>query len=190
MWHVYGRSAASASAPEWGHEALSVFGVGQDISEQEWRSALRQLIALDVLAVDHAAYGTLALTDASRAVLKGERTVMLRKQSTSRPGRREKTERVARLTITPQDFSPTAQGLFDRLRAWRAETAKTHGVPAYVIFHDATLRQIAERVPRTLDELRGISGVGAKKLEAYGEKILHEVARDERSDASLQTESV
>ncbi len=173
------RGQVTEKVKQWSHEALSVFGVGVDLSDQEWRSVLRQLVALDVLAVDHEAYGTLVLTDASRAVLKGERQVMLRKQTAQRPGRREKTERATRLTITPADFSPTAQGLFERLRTWRAEMAKEHGVPAYVIFHDATLRTIAESRPQTLDQLRGISGVGAKKLEAYGEKILGEVALNE-----------
>jgi ATP-dependent DNA helicase RecQ len=166
------RGQTTEKVKQWRHDGLSVFGVGADLSDQEWRSVLRQLIALDVLSVDHEAYGTLALTDASRAVLKGERKVMLRKAPV-RATRREKTVAAAAV----QGLSAAASGLFDRLRTWRAETAKAHGVPAYVIFHDATLRQIAEMQPRSLEQLRGISGVGVKKLEAYGEKILNEVAR-------------
>jgi ATP-dependent DNA helicase RecQ len=173
------RGQATDKVKQWRHEALSVFGVGADLSEPEWRTVLRQLIALDVLAVDHDAYGTLALTEASRAVLKGERQVMLRKQATPRPARRERAERTARTGIAAQGLAPAALGLFERLRAWRAETAKTHGVPAYVIFHDATLREIADTRPQTLDQLSGISGVGAKKLEAYGQNILSEIGRGE-----------
>ena len=170
------RGRATDKVKQWRHEQLSVFGVGADLSEQEWRSVFRQLIALGLLAVDHDAYGTLVLTDASRTVLKGERQVMLRKQA-PRPSRREKTERSARATAAAAELSPTALGLYEQLRAWRAETAKAAGMPAYIIFHDATLREIAGARPRTLEQLRGISGVGAKKLQAYGEKILGEIAR-------------
>jgi len=161
------------------HETLSVFGIGADLTDQVWRSILRQLIALDVLTVDHDAYGTLALTEASRAVLKGERRVMLRKEK-PRAARREKAAPVA-----AQGLSAPATELFDRLRAWRAGTAKSHGVPAYVIFHDATLREIAETRPRSLDDLRGISGVGMKKLQAYGEEILNEVSRISKESEPL-----
>ncbi len=173
------RGQATDKVKQWRHEVLSVFGVGADLSEPEWRTVLRQLIALDVLAVDHDAYGTLALTEASRAVLKGERQVMLRKQATPRPARRERAERSARTGIAALGLAPAALGLFERLRAWRAEMAKRHGVPAYVIFHDATLREIADTRPQTLDQLRDISGVGAKKLEAYGQNILSEITRGE-----------
>jgi ATP-dependent DNA helicase RecQ len=169
------RGQATDKVKQWRHETLSVFGVGADFSEQEWRAVLRQLMALDLLRVDHDAYGTLALTAASGGVLKGERQVMLRRQA-PRPAREQKIGRRDHTAL-----SPTAHGLFERLRAWRAETAKTHGVPAYVIFHDATLREIADTRPQTLDQLRGITGIGAKKLEAYGEKILTEVAQIEPS---------
>jgi ATP-dependent DNA helicase RecQ len=168
------RGQATDKVKQWRHEALSVFGVGADLSEQEWRSALRQLIALDVLAVDHDAYGTLVLTEASRAVLKGERPVMLRQQTATPKAKRVKSTRVG---VAAEGLSPAALGLFERLRGWRAETAKAHGVPAYVIFHDATLREIADSQPRTLDALSSISGVGAKKLEAYGAEILNQISR-------------
>lgn len=166
------RGRETEKVKQWRHDRLTVFGVGADLSEVEWRAVLRQLIALGVLAVDHDAYGTLMLTASSRGVLRGERRVRLRRQ----PTRGAKIERARRDATTIKDLSPASLDLFARLRAWRAETAKTHGVPAYVIFHDATLQQIAEIRPRTLDQLRGISGVGAKKLEAYGTQILSEVS--------------
>jgi ATP-dependent DNA helicase RecQ len=169
------RGQATEKVKQWRHETLSVFGVGADMSEQEWRTVLRQLIALDVLTVDHDAYGTLALTDGSRAVLKGERQVMLRKQV----AKRSKAERPKRGAVAVQGLSGGAIDLFERLRLWRSDTAKEHGVPAYVIFHDATLREIAATRPRTIDQLREISGVGAKKLDAYGEKILLQIAGEE-----------
>ncbi|MBI3900439.1 MAG: DNA helicase RecQ [Gammaproteobacteria bacterium] len=171
------RGQTTDKVKQWRHDTLSVFGVGADLSETDWRTVLRQLIAAGLLAVDHDAYGTLVLTEASRAVLKGERQVMLRKQIARPPARRERTERVQRAGIAVEGLSPTALGLYERLRVWRSETAKSQGMPAYIIFHDATLREIADACPRTLDQLRGISGVGAKKLEAYGEKILSEIAR-------------
>ncbi len=173
------RGQATEKVKQWRHDALSVFGVGGDLSEHEWRSVLRQLIALGVLAVDHDAYGTLVLTEASRAVLRAERRVLLRKYTAPIATRRERTPRAIRTGIVAQGLSPAALELFERLRGWRAEMAKTHGVPAYVIFHDATLREIADTRPQTLDQLSNISGVGAKKLEAYGQDILSQIARAE-----------
>jgi ATP-dependent DNA helicase RecQ len=168
------RGRATEKMKQWRHDGLTVFGVGSDLSEPEWRAVLRQLIALGVLAVDHDAYGTLVLTASSRDVLRGERRLRLRRQ----PTRDAKRERASRGGTAVQDLSPASLDVFARLRAWRTETAKTHGVPAYVIFHDATLRQIAEIRPCTLDQLRGISGVGAKKLEAYGIEILGKVSTE------------
>jgi ATP-dependent DNA helicase RecQ len=154
------------------HESLSVFGVGQDLSEQTWRGVLRQLLAQGLLMVDGEGYGTFGLTEASRAVLKGERKIMLRrdlekKEKAPRGGSRAKAPAV--------DLPPEALSLFEILRTWRGEVAKSHGVPAYVIFHDATLREIAMARPASLDELGHISGVGARKLEAYGVDILSHV---------------
>jgi ATP-dependent DNA helicase RecQ len=171
------RGKATDKIKQWRHDALSVFGVGGDLSEAEWRSVLRQLIALDLLAVDHDAYGTLQLTEHSRAVLIGARQVRLRRQS-ARAAAPAKGVRGGRQAVTVE-MTATDKDLYDRLRAWRAATAKMHGLPAYIIFHDATLRELAEARPRTLDALRGVSGVGAKKLEAYGQKVLDEIARAE-----------
>ena len=153
------------------HDELSVFGVGADLSESDWRGVLRQLIAQGLLAVDHDGFSTLTLTEGSRAILKGERTLMLRRE-VARPARSRDSGSRARQVI---ELPPEAQPCFLALRAWRAAVAKDHGVPAYVIFHDATLREIARARPDTLDELARIQGVGARKLEAYGEAILEQV---------------
>jgi len=157
------------------HDQLSVFGVGADLSDKAWRGVLRQLLAQGLLTLDHDGFNTLALTDDSRSVLKGERQLMFRRESesaaksTRSSGTRSKAAQVA--------LPDHAQPVFEALRQWRADVARSHGVPAYVIFHDATLREIALQAPDTLDDLGEISGVGARKLEAYGEDILQRVAR-------------
>lgn len=162
------RGKQTERVSQYGHDTLSVFGVGSDLSEQAWRGVLRQLLAQGLLTVDHEGYGTLALTEASRAVLKGERTLMLRRES----------ERAARKSAARESkpaavqLPPEAQGLFEQLRRWRGEVARNNGVPAYVIFHDATLREIALQRPESIEDLGLISGVGARKLEAYGDDIL------------------
>ncbi|MGB6103383.1 MAG: DNA helicase RecQ [Pusillimonas sp.] len=152
------------------HQSLTVFGIGADLSEQAWRGVLRQLLAQSLLAVDHEGYGTLALTESSREVLKGDKKLMFRREP-------EKKSRNARSASSRGKdagivLPPDAQRRFDDLRAWRAEVARSHGVPAYVIFHDATLREVAMNCPQTLEDLGGISGVGVRKLEAYGEDLL------------------
>jgi ATP-dependent DNA helicase RecQ len=162
------RGKSTDRARQHGHESLSVFGVGQELTEQAWRGVLRQLLAQGMLAVDNEGYGTFDLTDASRAVLKGERKIMLRRESQKgRATRGNSGARKAAMVLPAR-----AQVLFETLRAWRGEVAKSHGVPAYVIFHDATLREIAQARPGSRDALGHISGVGARKLEAYGDDIL------------------
>ncbi|WFE31160.1 DNA helicase RecQ [Micromonospora sp. WMMD975] len=152
-----------------GHDALSTFGIGTDLRDTEWRGVVRQLLAEGLLAVE-GDYGTLALTEASADVLGRRRTVTLRKEP-ERPlsGRAAKPRGAATVVA---DLAPAAAGVFERLRAWRAATAKEQGVPAYVIFHDATLRQIAAEPPASLAELSRFSGVGENKLAKYGEAIL------------------
>ncbi|NGM87217.1 DNA helicase RecQ [Parapusillimonas sp. SGNA-6] len=152
------------------HEKLSVFGIGADLSEQAWRGVLRQLLAQSLLAVDHEGYGTLALTEASRGVLKGETTLMFRREpeKKARGSRSSGTRAKAADVVLP----PEAQERFEGLRAWRAEVARNHGVPAYVIFHDATLREIALSQPESLEDLGKISGVGVRKRDAYGIELL------------------
>ena len=153
---------------QYDHQSLSVFGVGANLPVDAWRSVLRQALAAGLLSVDLEGYGTLALTEASRAVLKGERTLMLRPVAHKTPSARRVTSAAARATELPRD----AQLRFERLRAWRAQVAKAHSVPAYVIFHDATLRDIALQQPQTLAALAGISGVGVRKREAYGQEVI------------------
>ncbi|MEU4794130.1 RQC domain-containing protein, partial [Micromonospora tulbaghiae] len=151
-----------------GHDALSTFGIGTELREAEWRGVVRQLLAEGLLAVE-GDYGTLALTEASADVLGRRRTVTLRKEP-ERPAGRSAKPRGAATVVA--DLSPAAAPVFERLRAWRAATAKEQGVPAYVIFHDATLRQIATEPPTSLAELSRVNGVGENKLAKYGEGIL------------------
>ncbi|MBW7933505.1 MAG: DNA helicase RecQ [Gemmatimonadaceae bacterium] len=151
----------------WRHHDLSTFGIGKDRSAQEWRAIIRQAIALGLIVVDHANYSALKLTAAARPVLKGEQRVPLREY--------RKAERVKKAKPTSTfvaDLPAEALPIYERLREWRRATAAEHGVPAYVIFHDATLHEIARIRPGTLAELGRISGVGAKKLEAYGAEIV------------------
>ena len=164
---------------EHGHASLTVFGIGQELTEQAWRSVLRQLLAHSLLMVDQEGYGTLALTDQSRAVLKGERTLMLRREAVrvaERPGR---TAAGSRGKALQPDLPSAAQPIFEALRSWRAGIARSHGVPAYVIFHDATLREIALARPDSLETLAHVNGVGVRKLESYGESILECIAEFE-----------
>jgi len=165
------RGEATAKVTQRQHDKLSTFGIGAERSGREWRAIVRQCIALGLLEVDHASYGALRLAGESRAVLKGEHGVALRAWREAKRSRRP-----AGAAATPGELPAEGQDLFDRLRAWRLEAARRHGVPAYVIFHDATLREIARARPTSLDALRGISGVGARKLEAYGADIVGLVA--------------
>ena len=149
------------------HDELSTYGLGQELSEQEWRGVVRQLLAQGLLAVQ-GEYGILVLTEASATVLSGSRKVMLRREA-PRPSKAAKRAIAA-------DLPGEALPLFERLRSWRAEEAREQGVPAYIVFGDATLRGIAVTRPATLAELGGISGVGEKKLEQYGESLLEVVS--------------
>ncbi len=167
------RGKKTPRVDQYQHETLSVFGVGADLSERDWRSVLRQLIASGLLAVDHDGFGTLALTADSRAVLKGERTLMLRRESPRAAARSSRAESRAKPAAIALDAADEA--VFLALRAWRATVARDHGVPAYVIFHDATLREIARARPASLDDLAHVNGVGERKLQAYGEAIIEQV---------------
>jgi ATP-dependent DNA helicase RecQ len=146
-----------------------VFGVGADRGEQEWRAIVRQVIALGLVTVDHDSYSSLKLTEAARAVLKGEQKVQLRQYQKPVKPKRTSTPRGSYVEM---DLSKSEQEIFEKLRWWRVETARAHGVPAYVVFQDATLREIAKVKPTSLDQLRGVSGVGEKKLNSYGDDIV------------------
>jgi ATP-dependent DNA helicase RecQ len=152
-----------------GHDDLSTFGIGTDLSESGWRAVFRQLVALGLLVADPARHGALRLTPDARPVLRGDRLITLREDA-ARPKRRE-----ARKPSAPRDFgdvTPEELDLWERLRDTRKALADEQGVPAYVIFHDATLREMVAGRPQTLDEFGRISGVGASKLERYGERFL------------------
>ncbi|MEV4721948.1 DNA helicase RecQ [Micromonospora noduli] len=160
---------------QYGHDSLTVFGIGSELSEAEWRGVVRQLLAEGLLAVE-GDYGTLALTEASADVLARRRTVTMRREPEKPASSRSSKPRGSSTVVA--ELTPAAASLFERLRAWRATTAKEQGVPAYVIFHDATLRQIANDAPSTLADLSRVSGVGENKLAKYGEQILTVLATD------------
>ncbi|MGH3312601.1 MAG: DNA helicase RecQ [Streptomyces sp.] len=158
------------------HDALTVFGVGTELSATEWRGVVRQLLAQGLLSVE-GEYGTLVLTDASGEVLGGRREVRLRREP-ERAARAAKTATAKSRRAAPVDLPEEALPVFEQLRAWRAATAKEQGVPAYVIFHDATLREIATTSPSTLTELGTVNGVGENKLAKYGRQILDTLTGD------------
>ncbi|MFD5326300.1 DNA helicase RecQ [Streptomyces sp. NPDC127092] len=168
----------TAKVIQFDHDQLSVFGVGADLSTAEWRGVVRQLLALGLLAVE-GDYGTLVLTDGSGEVLGGRRQVPLRKETApARPSRKESgsASRSGKGARVPVDLPAAAVPVFEALRAWRAATAREQGVPAYVVFHDATLREIATRLPTTVEELGTVGGVGEAKLAKYGEGLLDALA--------------
>ncbi|MEU0096400.1 DNA helicase RecQ [Kribbella sp. NPDC006257] len=152
------------------HDELTVFGIGTELKDTEWRGVIRQLLAQRLLTVE-GDYGTLLLTEDSAEVLGRRREVMMRREP-ERTGRASRSSGRDKKKAAVADLAPEAVEVFERLRTWRAATAKEQGVPAYVIFHDATLRQIATELPGTLTELGKISGVGENKLAKYGEGVL------------------
>jgi len=177
------RGKKTEKVAQFGHEKISTFGIGADLTEPQLRGVLRQLIATGALGLQKVmldsghSFDTLCLTEGSRAVLKGEVPVQLRESVSSAPAKRTRTRKGTGSAppAAAANLGPDAQVRFINLKAWRAEVAKEHNLPAYVIFHDATLAAIAERNPGTLDDLQGISGMGAKKLEAYGADVLRVV---------------
>ncbi|MBP2324314.1 ATP-dependent DNA helicase RecQ [Kibdelosporangium banguiense] len=148
------------------HDTLTVFGIGEELSEAGWRGVVRQLLAQGLLAVE-GDYGTLVLTDASASVLRKERTVLMRREQ-----EKAATSKAAKPKKAAVDLPAEAVPVFEKLRAWRGAAAKEQGVPAYVIFHDATLREIATALPKTLADLGRINGVGENKLAKYGQQVL------------------
>ncbi len=164
------RGGDTAKVRQFGHDTLSTYGIGSDMDATQWRSVYRQLVAAGLLEVDIEGHGALRLTAESGPVLKGQRTVTLRTDPPS--SRSRKRERTTRTGAPVADLPPEAAACFESLRGWRAETAREQGVPAYVIFHDRTLREIAMAQPADLDALATITGVGAGKLERYGDAVL------------------
>ena len=164
------RGKSTEKVSQYGHSQLSTFGIGASFSETQLRGVLRQLIAMGALNVQGQVFNTLQLTEGSRAVLRGDVKVLLRESVSHKPEKRSRK---------PQAPGPAAANLgqddlvrYINLKAWRAEVAKEHNLPAYVIFHDATLAHIASANPQNLEDLHGISGIGVKKLEAYGHEVL------------------
>jgi ATP-dependent DNA helicase RecQ len=167
---------ATDRVKQFGHDSLSVFGVGRDLNEKQWRAALRQLVAMGHLAPDSEAFGAVKLTETSRGVLKGETAVMLREETNAHRASRSRSRRG---DLVPRRAGPGEAGdaiLLASLRAWRSEIARKRGVPAYVVLHDTTIDGIASARPTTPGQLRDIPGIGDKKLEHYGEELLALVA--------------
>jgi ATP-dependent DNA helicase RecQ len=162
---------------QFGHDRVSTFGIGKDLPALQWRAVIRQLVALRLLRVDYDRFNILQLTPAAREVLSGRRSLKLRKPSEK--AARQRKPRRGDLTTQPlrEALAGEAGDVFQALREWRKGVAREHGVPAYTVFHDATLAEIARVLPGSLDGLRGISGIGATKLERYGEPLL-KVVRD------------
>jgi ATP-dependent DNA helicase RecQ len=157
------------------HAELSVFGIGADLREAEWRGVVRQLLAAGYLAVEPE-YGALVLTEASPEVLRGSVKVMMRREVTVKASRPARARGGTAAAAAAADFPAGAMPLFEHLRAWRAATAKEQSVPAYVIFHDATLRAIAALRPTSLAQLGTVSGVGQGKLTKFGQQVLDALA--------------
>ncbi len=173
------RGKATEKVTQHGHARLSTFGIGAAFSEQQLRGVLRQLIATNAVSVDAQAFNTLKLTEGSRAVLKGEVAVQLRASVSSASAgksRRSSAGKTPAVARAPVPLDDSAQRRYAALREWRAEVARSHNLPAYVIFHDTTLAAIAQRAPQSPGDLQGISGIGEKKLEAYGAEVLRVVA--------------
>ena len=165
------RGKDSDKIRQWGHDRLPTFGVGKDLDDTTWKSVFRQLAAAGLVHVDMAEHGALQLTEAARDVLKGQREVQLR-----RPARRVSTSKTTRAAVVMLD--PADEALFQLLRRWRADTAREQGVPAYVILHDKTLRELAEVRPTSHGLLASIGGMGSAKIEHYGAELL-ELIRNE-----------
>ena len=170
------RGKATEKVLQHSHDKLSTFGIGAELAEVQWRAVLRQLIAKNMVYVDAEAFSTLQLLPGARQVLKGEASVILREQTGSdRSSSSTRTKKVTKTSTKGIAEAALNAGALERLghlKAWRAEVAREHNLPAFVIFHDATLRAIAERAPQSARDLEGIAGIGTKKLEAYGAEVL------------------
>jgi ATP-dependent DNA helicase RecQ len=178
------RGKPTEKVVQYGHDQLSTFGIGADLAEPQWRGVLRQLIASNLVRVNAEAFNTLLLLPDARQVLKGEVSVLLRQQAVSakaeRPRRGSKTpaKKTSAKGMAEATLNAGALERLARLKSWRADVAREHNLPAFVIFHDATLRAIAEQAPKSLRDLEGISGMGVKKLQAYGAEVLRVCAEE------------
>ncbi|MDP2821826.1 MAG: DNA helicase RecQ [Sulfuritalea sp.] len=173
------RGKATEKVRQFGHANLPTFGAGIDLDDASWRSVFRQLLAAGLLHADAQAFGGLRLTDAARPVLKGETALSLRKPAARVRGKPKRTQESALATRRSGAETTLAAAdvpLFDALRAWRTDLAREQGVPAYVILHDKTLRELATQRPATLSDLLGVPGIGQAKADRYGEALLRLMA--------------
>jgi ATP-dependent DNA helicase RecQ len=165
---------------QFGHDKISVFGIGAELNEKQWRAALRQLVAMGHLRADREAFGALKLTETARGILKGETAVMLREApaGTRHRASRTKSRRGDLVAKSPGGVDSRNSGLLAALRVWRSQIARKRGVPAYVVLHDSTIDAIATTRPTALPQLRAIPGIGDKKLEHYGAELIALVMAD------------
>jgi ATP-dependent DNA helicase RecQ len=182
------RGERTAKVVERGHDAVTTFGMGADMSEAQWRAVLRQLVTLRLVAVDHEHYNVLRLTEASRGVLKGEQRLTLRQDAAPAAGARRRSKSNRNATACGAaggslNTPPEQEAVFQALREWRRGIAKEHGVPAYTVLHDTSLREIAQRLPDSVSVLGDVNGVGATKLARYGTSII-DVVRVARRKAA------
>jgi ATP-dependent DNA helicase RecQ len=182
------RGKLTEKVVQYGHDKLSTFGIGSDLTEAQWRGVLRQLIATNMVRVNTEAFNTLQLMPEARGVLKGDASVLLRKQAVA--DKSGSSHGLSKATASKRSVKTSVKGLAEaslnsgalerlaKLKVWRADIAREHNLPAFVIFHDATLRAIAERDPQRLHDLEGVAGIGVKKLQAYGAEVLRVCARE------------
>jgi ATP-dependent DNA helicase RecQ len=166
------RGADTAKVRQFGHQSVSTYGIGGDLDARQWRGVFRQLVSAGVLEADLEGHGALRLTTEATPLLRGERRLQLRADAPARERRRKGSSKATPTAAPAIDLPADAAARFAVLREWRAGIAREQNVPAYVIFHDATLRSIALQQPRDLDALAGIGGVGAGKLERYGREVI------------------
>jgi ATP-dependent DNA helicase RecQ len=166
------RGKVTDKVRQYGHERLSTFGIGVDLGESQWRAVLRQLIARNMVRVDSEGMSTLSLLPAARRLLVGQEQLLLRESRVQPAPSRSRQARTSARGLAEASLNAGALERLQRLKAWRAEVAREHNLPAFVIFHDATLRAIAQRNPQELRALEGIAGMGTKKLQAYGAEVV------------------
>ncbi len=159
---------------ERGHDSVSTFGIGAEVDETQWRAVLRQLVTLRLVAIDHDHWNVLRLTDGSREVLTGARRLTLRQAAAARPADRRRRKTAGTHPVAAPG-SPQEEAVFQALRAWRREVAREHGVPAYTVLHDTSLREIARRLPDSAALLGSVAGIGATRLVRYGDAIVQVV---------------
>jgi len=168
---------------QFGHDTLNVFGIGRELDHKQWRTVFRQLISRNLLSVDVEGHGSLQLTERCRAVLRGEEVLQLRKES-----KRATASRKGRKSFTPDNAPDNA--LWDALRDCRKKLAEEHGVPPYVIFHDATLMQMMEQQPQDRNQFLNLNGVGESKCDKYADAFLQVIKQHNNNEAQSKTDTI